>query len=332
MNSIKGIQTQLTLLLAQQKGLDLADTCYTCGQPIDNTQAVIMKEKLEKEGLILLKKEHDLKNIYLTISTAYTKYEEKLSAYNNNERKIERFEQLSQLIDKDLSVNHTDIVEIKNELVKIDNILSEQTSNRDSVLHYNEQVNTHNTKAEALRDQKRTFLARQQLLINDIISIRDQISNLSILRKAFSTSGIVAFKLENLTKELEDTINSYLAELSDGQFQVIFRLTGEKLNIIVRNHGIETPIETVSGGEFSRIQTAVLLAVRKVLSKIGGNTINLMFLDEISGVLDDAGKEKLIDVLRKEQNLNVFLISHDFNHPLIDKVEIKKEDNISRII
>ena len=59
--------------------------------------------------------------------------------------------------------------------------------------------------------------------------------------------------------------------------------------------------------------------------------MNLLFLDEITGVLDDEGKEKLIEVLQRENNLNVFLISHDFTHPLIDKISIVKEDNISSI-
>ena len=39
----------------------------------------------------------------------------------------------------------------------------------------------------------------------------NQINSLNILKKAFSTSGIVAFKLENLTKELEVSINHYLS-------------------------------------------------------------------------------------------------------------------------
>ena len=151
------------------------------------------------------------------------------------------------------------------------------------------------------------------------------------MKKAFSTSGIVAFKLENLTKELEVTINRYLSLLSDGQFQGSFRLDKEKLNIVVSNNGIDTPIETVSGGEFSRIQTAILLAIRNLLSKLGRSSVNLLFLDEITGVLDDEGKEKLIEVLSEEEELNVFLISHDFTHPLIEKISINKENNISEL-
>ena len=35
--------------------------------------------------------------------------------------------------------------------------------------------------------------------------------------------------------------------------------------------------------------------------------------------------------LRSEENLNVFLISHDFTHPLVDKIQIIKEKNISTV-
>jgi len=206
-----------------------------------------------------------------------------------------------------------------------------QEQNREDAIEHNEKIKAHNTKVDALIEQKRYFLARQELLNDDILKLKSKIKNLNILRKAFSTTGIVAYKLENLTKELETVINDYLSDLSDGQFQVIFRLTGEKLNIIVINNGQEAPIETVSGGEFSRIQTAILLAIRNVLSKIGGNYINLLFLDEITGVLDEAGKEKLIELLQEEDNLNIFLISHDFTHPLIDKISIIKNNNISSI-
>ena len=195
-------------------------------------------------------------------------------------------------------------------------------------LEHNNKV--HNARVDALLEQKLDFTNRQNAVKSDTISKQTQMSSLNILKKAFSTSGIVAFKLENLTKELEVSINHYLSLLSDGQFQVEFKLDKEKLNISVIKT-VRTPIETVSGGEFSRIQTSILLAIRSLLSKLGGSSVSLLFLDEITGVLDEEGKEKLIEVLQSENNLNVFLISHDFTHPLIDKVSIIKEDNISSI-
>ena len=255
----------------------------------------------------------------------------KTHAYRQNRRQIERFETLTQLIDSTLDTEYPDIDDIQ---LHIDTLTKEYTTQDELAFEareHNKNVAIHNARVDALIDQKNDFSIRQKKVKNDTLAKSNQISSLNILKKAFSTSGIVAFKLENLTKELEISINHYLSLLSDGQFQVEFKLDKEKLNISVINNGIATPIETVSGGEFSRIQTSILLAIRSLLSKLGGSSVNLLFLDEITGVLDDEGKEKLIEVLQSEEHLNVFLISHDFTHPLIDKVSIVKNENISSL-
>jgi exonuclease SbcC len=244
---------------------------------------------------------------------------------------IERFETLTQLIDFKLPIEHPDADVIRNEKNMIQESYQNQKIQYDKIINFNKQVGVNNAKIEALEEQKANFLNRQNVVKNDKISLSKSLNNLNILKKAFSTSGIVAFKLENLTKELQNAINHYLSLLSDGQFQIRFTLDKEKLNIVVINNGETTPIETVSGGEFSRIQTAILLAIRNLLSKLGGSSINLLFLDEITGVLDEEGKEKLIEVLKQEDNMNVFLISHDFTHPLVDKVHIIKDKNISTV-
>jgi DNA repair exonuclease SbcCD ATPase subunit len=313
------------------KGLDTSDTCYACGQHVDNSRTKLIKDNLESDILSFQEELKEVNITYYDLTKEYNKYEKDLKNYINNQKAIDRFEQVSQLVDSSIPVKYPDYGEIATTISKLSRELSSQERLKMDAIDYNEKVKIHNTKIETLQEQKRQFLVRQQLLNDDIISLSSKIKNITILRKAFSTTGIVAFKLENLTKELEDTINRYLSELSDGKFQVIFRLEGEKLNIVVVNDGKETPVETVSGGEFSRIQTAILLSIRSLLSKIGGNYINLLFLDEITGVLDDAGKEKLIDILQEEDNLNVFLISHDFTHPLIEKISIIKENNVSYI-
>jgi len=330
-NNVSKRKNHISNINKQLKDIDTADKCYVCGQQIDNTHSILMKANLE-EDLFSSKKELEVEEQRLQeLQKVLDDYFKLDKEYSKNLAAIEKFENLTQIIDNTIPTDYPDYTQIQNELKELSKNLFEQEKERDFALEHNEQVKIHNTKLDALQEQKRQFLVRQQLLNNDIISLNSKIKNITILRKAFSTTGIVAFKLENLTKELEDTINRYLSELSDGKFQVVFRLEGEKLNIVVVNDSKETPIETVSGGEFSRIQTAILLSIRSLLSKIGGNYINLLFLDEITGVLDDAGKEKLIDILQEENNLNVFLISHDFTHPLIEKVSIQKENNISHI-
>ena len=67
------------------------------------------------------------------------------------------------------------------------------------------------------------------------------------------------------------------------------------------------------------------------MSAISSTKINILFLDEIMGVLDEVGKESLIDILRKEKDLNTLLVSHEWSHPLIPKINIIKKNKISRI-
>ena len=313
------------------RNVNLNDTCSACGQTIDVTHLEQIKtqqeEKLEqktsvhKEGLVKATKwSNEIKEI-----------DAEKKKYSENKRNIERFETLSQLIDNTIPKEYPDIGNLKEKIQTLRSKYNEQTQLTNDAVEHNRGVSAHNAKVDALLEQKEEFSIRQSAVKSDSISKHDQLNSLNILKKAFSTSGIVAFKLENLTKELEVSINHYLSLLSDGQFQVEFKLDKEKLNISVINNGIATPIETVSGGEFSRIQTSILLAIRSLLSKLGGSSVNLLFLDEITGVLDDEGKEKLIEVLQEEENLNVFLISHDFTHPLINKISIVKDDNISSI-
>ena len=311
--------------------IDLTDICPSCGQQMDVSHLQKLKEELKEKN----KKDHETYNNAMVKASAWsseiTAYNNELRIYNDNQNTIKKFEQLSQLFDKSIPVDYPNIDQINAELDNLKSTYLKQITKAEEDNRYNESIAAHNAKVDALTEQKNEFLIRQKSLKDSILSKSNKINSLNILKKAFSTSGIVAFKLENLTKELEVSINYYLSLLSDGQFQVEFTLDKEKLNISVINNGISTPIETVSGGEFSRIQTSILLAIRSLLSKLGGSSINLLFLDEITGVLDDEGKDKLIEVLQNENDLNVFLLSHDFTHPLIDKISIVKNDNISSI-
>ena len=330
-SDISSTKTKLTQATKDLNSLDVADHCYACKQPLNNTKAKELSDALRSEISVL---ENSLKisrgelNDLVDVRDAYLLA---LENYRTNQKNVERFTQLSQLINTSLPKEYPDYKEISKQLRELETTLSTQEQAVTEARNYNDSVKIRNAKIDALKEQVRDFKARQELVKNDIVIIQDEIANITILRKAFSTSGIVAYKLENVAKQLEDSINRYLSVLSDGQFQILFRLSGDKLNIVVVNNGEEVSIDSLSGGEFSRVQTSVLLAVRNTLSKIGGKSINLLFLDETTGTLDDAGKEKLFEVLQEEQGLNVFLISHDYSHPLIPKIEIEKRNNVSTI-
>ena len=89
-------------------------------------------------------------------------------------------------------------------------------------------------------------------------------------------------------------------------------------------------ILALSSGELARVNTATLLAIRKLMSSISSSKINTLFLDEVINVLDDQGREKLVELLLGE-TLNTYIVSHGWTHPLLEKIEVIKEDNISRL-
>ena len=167
---------------------------------------------------------------------------------------------------------------------------------------------------------------------SELTELTGQLSILQILQKTFSTSGLLAYKIECLVKDLEDLANEYLAELSDGRFQLTFKVTSsDKLNVIITDNGKDIEILALSGGERARVNTATLLAIRKLMQSLSNARINLLILDETIDALDVDGKEKLIEVLLKEEHLNTFLVSHGFQHPLLERISVIKEHNISRL-
>ena len=172
----------------------------------------------------------------------------------------------------------------------------------------------------------------QQLFeLNELLDLEAATAgHLEVLKKAFSTNGLLAYKIENLVKELEELTNHYLAELSDGRFTLEFVVSNDKLNVQITDNGNIVDILALSSGELARVNTATLIAIRKLMSSISKSQINILFLDEVINVLDETGREKLVEVLLGE-DLNTYVVSHGWTHPLLDKVEVVKSGNVSKL-
>jgi len=64
------------------------------------------------------------------------------------------------------------------------------------------------------------------------------------------------------------------------------------------------------------------------MSSISKSRINVLFLDEVINVLDEAGRERMVEVLLRE-DLNTYIVSHGWTHPLLEKIEVVKNGNVS---
>lgn len=253
-------------------------------------------------------------------------------AYTEAQKLKSEWESYHALIDPDMN---TEILEYDNLELVIESLTKEianQQRQAKAVSEANKVAQAHNAKISVISEQMEAMQADLSIFSGKLSIVAEKLSLLQILQKTFSTSGLIAYKIECLIKNLEDLANEYLAELSDGRFQITFKVaSSDKLNVVITDNGKDIDILALSGGERARVNTATLLAIRKLMQSLSNARINLLVLDETIDSLDVDGKEKLVEVLLAEEHLNTFLISHGFTHPLLEKITVIKEQNISRL-
>lgn len=298
--------------------------CQTCEQPIDTNRIKIIIDSAKAE-------QKDLKTIEATILAEIEQARLNNLEVSRHQQLIADFEKFSNLVDNSLGDMLLDKTELESRIVELQKYIESINSENSRVMKLNNSRASHNAKVSALRSQLAAYNKELSELASSLAIVEKRLSNLEILKKAFSTTGLIAYKIENSVKELEVITNSYLAELSDGRFELLFVLVNDKLNVVIVDNGTEIDISALSAGELCRVTTATLLAIRKLMATLSKSKINVLFLDEVIDVLDQEGKERLIEVLLKEEDLNTFVISHTYNHPLVKKIEIIKENKISRI-
>ena len=253
------------------------------------------------------------------------------SIIETKEKKQREFEDLFTRVDYELPSSILDGEELKGKIDELKSSINRTKAQLREIIDENTQREQHNTRIQVILEQTGEFEKELKGVKESLLEQEKVSTNLEVLKRAFSTNGLVAYKLENLVKELEDLANEYLAELSDGRFNINFVVANDKLNVDLSDNGNSVDILALSSGELARVNTATLIAIRKLMSSISKSRINVLFLDEVINVLDEMGREKLIEVLLAEEGLNTYIVSHGWTHPLLEKIEVIKENNISRL-
>ena len=301
----------------------LGDVCPTCEQEVDPTfkQALVQTET---------KKVTDAEKEIERITEEIRRIKNDNSEFEKAQKLEADWKELYRSIDKSLPSTLLDKQELESRLASVRAQLLERKSELENPAKENERRTRHNTRITVIQEQTDAFL-KELTEFQDVLGKQEGLlSNLEILKKSFSTNGLLAYKIENLVKELEELANTYLAELSDGRFTLEFVVSNDKLNVQVEDDGKIVDILALSSGELARVNTATLIAIRKLMSSISKSRLNILFLDEVIAVLDATGREKLVEVLLNE-DLNTYIVSHGWTHPLLEKKEVVKEENISRL-
>jgi DNA repair exonuclease SbcCD ATPase subunit len=302
----------------------LKGTCPTCLQKIDET---IVSKLVEENTEIVNQAEAGLALVQKTID----KLEAENKRYTVAVKASEEFEKYNNLYDPTKVTELASAVDLKNKINDLTELINEYTSELQRIQKHNMLASAKNAEIDVIMSQSAEMQEELVSSTAELTKLSDRIATLDILKKAFSTSGLLTYKIECLVKDLEDITNEYLAELSSGRFVLSFKVVSDKLNVIISDNGIDVGIESLSSGEKSRVNTATLLAIRKLMQALSSSKVNLLILDETIENLDIEGKELLVDILFKETDLNTFLISHSYTHPLLEKIVVLKENKISRI-
>ena len=298
--------------------------CPTCEQPIDMNFVMAHynehNERAEQCGKFVRQEQDKLE-----------KLEDENKIHRTAAKGIEEWEHLFSSIDSGLSTTVSNPERVKEAIAALKEKVRVARAELEEVASENERRERHNTRIEIIGEQTQQFENELSEVTSKLSGVEDKLSILEILKKAFSTNGLLAYKIESLVKELEELTNEYLAEFSDGRFSINFVVENDKLNVEVTDTGKTIDILALSSGELARVNIATLVAIRKLMTSISRSQINVLFLDEVNQALDEQGKEKIVEILLKEQNLNTYLVSHGWTHPLLEKIEIIKEDNISHL-
>jgi len=301
----------------------LEDVCPTCEQEVDaEFKSNLVAEELAKIASMNIRKRTNEK-IITRIKTNNTQFDTK-------QKGKKEWEDLYRSIDSSLPSEILSESDLTSKIEALSKTLREAKRKLEKIAKENERRTKENTRIEIIQSQTDGFIEKLEVAKQILGQQKDLDSNLEILKKAFSTNGLLAYKIENLVKELEELANTYLAELSDGRFTLEFVVSNDKLNVQITDNENIVDILALSSGELARVNTATLIAIRKLMSSISKSKINILFLDEVINVLDDAGREKLVEVLLNEE-LNTYVVSHGWTHPLLEKVEVVKDGNVSRL-
>ena len=303
----------------------LHGVCPTCFSQIDSVKTTdLITERTEEiesaraSAAALMIVAHDL--------------EQQDKLYQNAVKQQQEWEKLHLLIDNTLPEKTLVKDDLQTKYENLAKSLKDTQQRIKQAEENNAKIQQHNSRVETIKQQLQEMNEELEEHSFQLSLMNERMSILQVLTKTFSTTGLVAYKIECLVKDLEEITNKYLVDLSDGRFQISFKVnSSDKLNVIITDNGKDIDINALSGGEKARVNVATLLSIRKLMQTLSSSRINLLVLDETVEALDVDGKEKLVEVLLGEEHLNTFLVSHGFSHPLLEKINVIKRNNISRI-
>lgn len=315
------IQQDIERIKQEIEKIKNSDTCPTCGRKYDN----INEEHINEEHINQLIQE---KNNLIKDNTVKIQQIEKIKDEINSKLYLENniYEGLH-LSANEINSYITPIkeqIQIKEAEKTTTNMLKIQKNNE--INEYRQKINNlQNIKEELLKVENNNIKEYEDLITqynNDTKILDEEINKLNEeYNKNDSYVQVIKNILQLITKEfrtyllknsiayLNKHLQEYSIQLFSNEKDVIkIEESDTKLNIYLGN----ATYESLSGGEKTRVNIALLLAQKSLANVIGNMTCNLIILDEILGYCDSEAESNVINLITNELDSleTIYMISH----------------------
>jgi DNA repair exonuclease SbcCD ATPase subunit len=307
---------------------------------LKDSQELFLKAKRDKQKAETQLKDYELESLDLWLKLDLDHYPESESSpfldpeevfEGQKPQEVKLSEDIRSELNAKLDIILDEIKILENKIVQNRQELLAEQQRVENAREQNLAAEKTNARREALIKTVEDSKSRAAEVAKEITELDTQITKLETLGKIFGNKGLLAYKIESSVKVFESKVNEYLSDISNGLFALEFELVGSDLKVIVYSHGQSINIKTLSTGELVKVNISTLLAIRDLISTMSKNKLNLLFLDEVVSHIDQDGIEELINVLLDREGLNTFMVSHNYQHPLVNAVRVLKEGAISRL-
>lgn len=154
----------------------------------------------------------------------------------------------------------------------------------------------------------------------ELAAANEELDVAGSVAKVFGPAGVRAHILDTVTPYLNERTAHYLSTLTDGDTRATWQtLTKsakgdlkEKFTIDVTSDTGGDSFAALSGGEKRKVRLATAMALQDLVATRATKPISAFFADEIDAALDDAGLQRLMDLLNEKarERGTVFIVSH----------------------
>jgi DNA repair exonuclease SbcCD ATPase subunit len=162
-------------------------------------------------------------------------------------------------------------------------------------------------------------------------------------QQAFSPGGIRSYLMDGIVPFLNKRANYYSQIMTAGHTEIKFTTVtklrsgsyAEKFSILATNRDGAKVYGGNSAGERQRIDVCVALALKDLARSRNKNRLDLIVFDEAFETLDEAGSERIIQLLNKESQGygSCFVITHNdsLKQFFTERIEVVKRDGITKL-